>query len=240
MGEYQYIWLHWSSVFLIPWAILYGLFPAHRREMWWTSVFTAPFGLTEPLFVPEYWNPPSLFDLAQRTGFDIESLIFCFAIGGVGSILYNIFTRRRLRKMGEAARHHHRHRFHVLALGAPVVVFPALYFLPWNPIYPGIVAMFVGAIATLYCRPDLKLKTLIGGALFVAYYLLFMLGLKWTAPGYIEAVWNLGNLSGMVLYGIPLEELLFGFTFGMFWAGIYEHITWRRTVIAASHGERSH
>lgn len=39
----------------------------------------ATFGLTEPLFVPKYWNPPSLFDLAQRTGFGIKSLIFCFA-----------------------------------------------------------------------------------------------------------------------------------------------------------------
>ena len=86
----------------------------------------------------------------------------------------------------------------------------------------------------LNCRPDLKIKTLIGGALFAGYYLLFMLGLKWTAPGYIEAVWNFGNLSGVILYGIPLEELLFGFTFGMFWTGVYEHVTWRRTVITTS------
>jgi len=41
----------------------------------------APFGLTEPMFVPEYWSPPSLFELAQRTGFDIEGIIFSFAIG---------------------------------------------------------------------------------------------------------------------------------------------------------------
>jgi hypothetical protein len=27
-----------------------------------------------------YWAPPSLFSLAQKTGFDIESLIFSFAI----------------------------------------------------------------------------------------------------------------------------------------------------------------
>jgi hypothetical protein len=26
-----------------------------------------------------YWNPPSLFDLAHRTGFDVESFILCFA-----------------------------------------------------------------------------------------------------------------------------------------------------------------
>jgi len=28
----------------------------------------------------------SLFDLAQRTGFDIESFIFCFAIGGITQV----------------------------------------------------------------------------------------------------------------------------------------------------------
>ena len=208
--------------------------------MWLTSVYTTLLGLTEPLFVPEYWNPPSLFDLAQKTGFDIESLIFCFSIGGAGSILYDILTGSRLRKMNKSARHYHRHRFHYLALGSPIVVFPALYFLPWNPIYPGMVAMFVGGIATMCCRPDLKLKTIVGGALFAAYYLLLMLGLKWTAPGYIETVWNLDNLSGVVLYGIPLEELLFGFTFGMYWAGVYEHLTWQHTVAAAAHDEYLH
>jgi len=52
--------------------------------MLWASLFTMPFGPTDPLFVPEYWSPPSLFDLARTTGFDIESLIFCFDIGGIG------------------------------------------------------------------------------------------------------------------------------------------------------------
>ena len=50
-----------------------------------------PLGLSEPLFVPGYWNPPSLFNLAQKTGFDIESILFSFAIGGIGSVLYRIF-----------------------------------------------------------------------------------------------------------------------------------------------------
>ena len=84
----RYVWLLWASAFLVPWGVLFLRFPEHRRVMLWTSLFTAPFGLTEPLFVPEYWNPPSLLDLAQRTGFDIESLIFCFGIGGVGSVLF--------------------------------------------------------------------------------------------------------------------------------------------------------
>lgn len=57
----HYVWLIWSSLFLIPWGLLYLLFPLHRKAMLWVSAFTMPFGLTEPIFVPEYWAPPSLF-----------------------------------------------------------------------------------------------------------------------------------------------------------------------------------
>jgi len=54
--------------------------------------------------------------------------------------------------------------------------------------------------------------------------------LRWSQPGYIERVWNLDELSGVMPVGIPLEELLFGLAFGMYWSGIYEHFTWRRSV----------
>lgn len=238
--DYQYVWFAWASAFLVPWTILYWRFPLYRKPLLWASLLTMPFGLTEPLFVPEYWNPPSLFDLAQTSGFDIESLIFTFGIGGVGSALYNVVTASRLAPMGPAERHSKRHRYHRAVLTLPFLVFPVLYFLPWNPIYPGIAAMATGAAAAVACRPDLKIATLLGGLLFLLYYLVFMLGLQWTAPGYIEAVWNLDALSGLNLFGIPVEEPLFGFTFGMYWAGAYEHLTWTRSVPAEGQEASGH
>lgn len=102
--------------------------------------------------------------------------------------------------------------------------------LPWNPVYAGIAAMMLGAIAPVLCRPDLKSATLLGGILFLALYTIFLFGLKWSAPGYIEQVWNLKALSGIVIYDLPIEELLFGFSFGLVWTGIYEHFTWKRSV----------
>lgn len=226
----KYVWFTWASSFLVPWLILLMLYPQHRKIIVLASAFTAPFGLTEPLFVPRYWDPPSLLDLAQRTGFDIESLIFSFAIGGVGAALYDIVTRRRPEPMKPAALVGRRHRYHRLALLTPVIIFPGLYLLPWNPIYPAIIAMFLGAVATAACRPDLTANTMIGGGLFVIYYVFFMLELEWSAPGYIGRVWNLGDLTGALIYGIPLEELVFGFTFGMYWSSVYEHLAWRRSV----------
>ena len=226
----KFVWLAWSSAFLIPWLAAFIAFPAHRRAILWTSLFTTPFGLTEPLFVPEYWNPPSLFDLAQRTGFDIESLIFCFGIGGIGAVSYNILTGKGHGRMRSTARRHASHRFHFWAVAAPFLVFPILYLMDWNPIYPAIVAMALGAVSTMLCRRDLISKTWVGGVLFLIYYLIFLAGLEWLSPGYVERVWNLEALSGILIYGMPIEELLFAVMFGAYWSGVYEHFTWRRVA----------
>ena len=187
--SFRYTWAIWAAAFLLPWALLYIARPALRRPMLWASALTAPFGLTQPLFVPEYWSPPSQFDLAQRTGFDLESLVFCFAIGGLGVAGYRAMTHVPLPAMDHKAHSLPWHRWHLLALASPFFVF--------------------------------------GGGAFLALYTVFLLGLKWIWPGYIEAVWNLDALFAFRPGGLPLEELLFGFAFGMYWSSVYEHLTWR-------------
>jgi len=202
--------------------------------MLWASLLTMPLGLTEPLFVPAYWNPPSLFDLAQDTGFDVESLVFSFAIGGIGATLYNLLTQRETAKMPPAERSAPRHRLHAWALALPFVSFPLLSLFAWNPIYPAIAAMALGALAASLCRPDLTVKICLGGVLFLALYMLFLLGMEWSAPGYVERVWNLRALSGLSIAGLPIEELLFALTLGAYWSSAYEHLTWRRLVSPVS------
>jgi hypothetical protein len=227
-SSYRYAWLIWSAAFLLPWAALFVARPRLRQRMLWASLLTASFGLTEPLFVPAYWNPPTLFDLAHRTGFDIESLVFCFAIGGLATAGYPALVQAPERRLDYGAHQAAGHRWHGIALASPVVVFVVLLPLPWNPIYAGIGALLTGAMATLLCRPDLWRNTLIGGLLFLTLYTLFLLGLKWLWPGYIEAVWNLPNLLLWRPAGLPLEELLFGFAFGTYWSSAYEHIAWHQ------------
>lgn len=228
--RYHYVWLIWSGAFLLPWIALQLKTPLLRRVMWRASLATAVLGLTEPIFVPGYWNPPSLFDLAQRTRFDIESVIFAFAIGGVGAVLYNALTRTHLASVAAEKQREPLHRFHRMALLVPFATFVPLALLPWNSIYAAIVALILGSAASVLCRPGLTKKTLTGGALFLGFYAVFMVGLVWFAPGYIPQVWNLPALSGVLVYGIPLEELLFGAAFGLYWSGVYEHVTWTESV----------
>ena len=228
--RYHYVWLIWSATFLAPWLALYIANAKYRAVMWRMSLLTSTLGLTEPIFVPEYWNPPSLFELAQRTGFDIESLLFSFAIGGIGTALYNTLTRFEVRPVETAERTHRRHRLHAVALMTPFVSFVPLYVLPWNPIYAAVGSLLIGASAAVLCRPDLARNALTGGALFLGLYAVFMLGLRWLTPGYIEQVWNLRALTGILIVGIPLEELLFGLAFGAYWTGLHEHFAWKRSA----------
>jgi len=175
MNSDQYVWLLWSSAFLVPWAIVYVAFPLYRRAMLWASLFTMLFGLSEPLFVPEYWMPPSLFDLAENSGFDIESLIFCFGIGGIAAVFYNLLTGRPIKPVTESKRHQPLHRHHGKALAVPFVSFPILLLFPWTPIYSAILALFLGAVAAIFCRPDLKRKSWVGGLLFAISF-----GMYWS------------------------------------------------------------
>lgn len=237
--RFHYVWLLWSSAFLVPWIALYLANPLMRGVMWRTSLTTGLFGLTEPVFVPEYWNPPSLFELAQRTRFDIESLIFSFAIGGVGVVLYSALTRTHLAPVEASARHEPLHRFHRMALFVPAAAFVPLVLLPWNSIYAALTALLLGSVASVVCRPNLLRKTLTGGALFLGLYTVFMFGLSWSAPGYIAQVWKLSALSGGLIFDIPLEEVLFGAAFGLYWSGVYEHATWTNSVGHARQGHRA-
>jgi len=129
--------------------------------------------------------------------------------------------------MTQRERHSKRHRFHMLALTSPVIVFLFLFFFTnINPIYSASIAMFTGGIAAILCRPNLKQKIIISGIIFLLLYFLFFLFFNLIYPYAVTEFWNLSAISGILILGVPIEELMFGFTFGMIWSSLYEHIFW--------------
>lgn len=220
-------WLVFTLIFLLVWIIVFIFVKKSRKKMLWTSILTAPFGLTEPLFVPEYWSPPSLFNLAAKTGFDIESIIWSFAIGGIAAVLFELIFKIRPTKMSNKDIHKSKHKWHFFTLISPIPLFLILFFTTSiNPIYTASISMFIGAIGSFYCRPDLKKKIFIGGLLFFIFYFMAFFLFNSIYPGIVERIWNLNAISGILIFGVPLEELMFAITFGMLWSSYYEHIKW--------------
>ena len=230
MAESPSAYLALSSALFAVWLLLYTLRADIRREMRWVSLGTMLLGLTEPVFVPAYWNPPTLWDLARRTGFDLESLLFSFAIGGIVFAAYDVIFGTAPAEPIAHERAHPRHRHHWLAVASAPLLFGLLWALTaLNPIDAAAIALVVGFLGTLYCRPDLWLKMLVSGGLFFLLYFAVFALFNRTFPGYVAAVWNLKAVSGVLLWGVPLEELMFAFTFGLYWSSVYEHLAWRRS-----------
>lgn len=229
----QYAWLIWSLLLLVVWLAVYLSLKnkGSRREMLIVSIWTSLLGLTEPLFVPEYWSPPSLFNLALRTGFDIESLLFSFGIGGIAVVIYERIFSVRHKEITVKEKHAPLHKDHLWAiLSAPIIFITFLFATKMNPIYSSFIALIGGGLFTWYCRPDLKKKMFTSAVIFLGLYFVYFLTLIVMYPGYVERVWNLAAISGILFFGVPLEELMFAFSFGFLWSSVYEHFMWRKLI----------
>jgi hypothetical protein len=232
--SWTYAYLILSVALFFVWIALYILRHDLHASMWRVSACTALLAITEPAFVPHYWNPFTVFNLARRTGFDLESVLFSFAIGGIVFAGYELVFHVRPDETIAAERHHERHRQHTLAVLLPFLLFGVLIFTTrLNPIYSSAIALLAGFAATLYCRRDLWLKMIVSGGIFFAIYFVFFAIFNLVFPGYVDAVWNLKAISGVRFMGVPLEEMMFGFTFGLYWSSVYEHLTWQGQSILA-------
>ncbi|MFH0929243.1 MAG: lycopene cyclase domain-containing protein [Candidatus Aenigmatarchaeota archaeon] len=218
----MYEYFIFSLILLGIWLAIYIVKKSLRREMLIVSWFTAPVGLTQPLFLGVYWNPSSLFNLNNIIGFDIESIMFSFAIGGIVAVLYESMLRIEHVKVGKGT-YDRGGFFHKVAIVSPILIFFPLYFLTdTNPIFSTVFALFIGGVLTIICRRDLAKNTVVGGVLFTVLYLVFFLFVNLADPNFVN-YWNLSEITGVLVFGIPLEELLFAFAFGMMWSSVYEH-----------------
>lgn len=226
----QYVWLFWATCLLVFWLGLFLALPGHRKIMLITGLVGSLMGISQPYFVPAYWKPPSVGDLALTTGFDLESPIFCFAIAGLCvGLLNKAFGGQVVLPTTQPRRRKLINRLYLPILAAPFVFFPLSHPIwPLNPIYLAICTLFLGGLAAQLCFYETWPKTLRTSAWFLALYAVPLLIIEWLAPHYTEAVWQLDDLSRIFIAGIPLEEFLFALSYCLCCNGIYMLLLWHR------------
>lgn len=74
MPGYHYSYLVGVLIFGAAWVVCHVVAKTHRAEIRWGTLIAAPMALTSLLFVPQYWRPPSLFDLDMRIRVGIEDV----------------------------------------------------------------------------------------------------------------------------------------------------------------------
>jgi len=202
------------------WAGCYLFGKRHRTEIRWGTLISAPMALTSILFVPQYWTPPSLFDLDLKYRVGIEDFLWAAAVGGIASAIAEILLKERLSRLRKAARKRHYAPFFVI-----VGLFIGLEM--WHPgktIYNCIIAFAVGAVVIAILRMDLVPTMVAGATSFTLLYFALFLIFLFLYPGFIQRYYNVPNLLGIYIAGVPIEELLFAGSGGAIWSVAYEYV----------------
>ncbi len=208
-----------TMFFFIVWLVLFLHKKFLRKEMLIMSLIVAPMGpLSAIFYLRDYWHPEYLFSIF---GVGIEDLLFSFFIGGIGSVAYEEFFIKKMRKTK-------REQSKTLAFIGLICLFLLIiltFVFKINSIYSSSIVFLVAGAIVITKRHDL-LKNAIGSGILVALIMLvfyiFFVGIY---PAIIDDWWKLNNISGLLVFGTPIEELIWGFSWGFLSGPFYEF--WR-------------
>jgi hypothetical protein len=220
MHNYHYSYLVGALIFDAAWLACYLLGKNYRAAIRWGTLISAPMALTSILFIPQYWTPPSLFNLDQKIRVGIEDFLWAAAVGGIASVVGEILLKERLSALRKVARERHYAPFVVI-----VAVFIALQL--WHPgktIYNCVIAFAIGAVVIAVVRSDLIPTMLLGALSFTALYFVLFLIVLALFPEFVQRFYTIANLLGKYVLGVPIEELLFAGTGGAIWSVAYEYV----------------
>jgi len=208
-----------SLVLLAIWFLIFTWQKKSRREMLIASVIITPAALSEVFFVPGYWLP----DTIGSPKLSIEDFIFSFAVGGIIAVIYELFMKGKV-KHQRLCNCFNGGLFHGLILGVGIIaVFLSYTLLKINFMYAVYIGIIVDIIIISITRPDLIRKVLYSGIIFGFLYFLFFSLFSFLFPSFIKH-WNLSNLSGIILLGVPIEEILWAIGAGSLLGPIYEYL----------------
>ena len=96
--------------------------------------------------------------------------------------------------------------------------------LGFNSIYVSILGFLIIGASVIFFRHDLLKDALFSGLLVGGIMFLFYLIFGVVFDGLVQKWWLLKNISGILVFGAPLEELMWGFGWGFVAGPAYEFI----------------
>src|SRR3989344_5394365 len=218
MFDYRFAYLLGNLLLLLPvWAFFFYRRKDLRREMIMVSIITGAIGpISELWYLQDYWKPETF----TGTSIGLEDFLFGFFIGGIARVIYEEIFGKKYAKRKD--RRHHWPLFVIPFFICFIFSLHTLFALGLNSIYASIIGFLVFAAIIIFYRKDLFWDSLVSGLLvgalaFISYLIYLMM-----FPGVIQKWWLLNNITSVLIVGVPLEELMWAFGWGMVAGPMYE------------------
>jgi len=208
----RFAYLFFTSLFIIPWAVLFLWRRDTRREMLWAGLAVLILGLlAEKMWYTRDWvNPITV----TGTLVGIEDAIMGFTTGGIAAVIYKeIFRRNEYCSKNQSLKSH---QIAIAGIIFGLIIADFLFrFLGLFSFFANLVGFGIIAIIFLVSRPDLIKESSVGGLLLVIASLPIYWASFYIFPLWRESYWRADEISGLLFLGIPYEDLVWWFFAGI-------------------------
>lgn len=214
----MYGYLIGDLIFLAIWSVLFFLRKDLRREMLIMSVLIGIISIvTEHYwYMKDWWRPETVPGL----WIGIEHFLMGFGSGGIMASIYEeVFKKSIYKRSPKGYAPSGSTILLLLAWMAGALFWEAHLTSFWASTF----AMIVIAAAMFFYRKDLLLAGLLTGFCMVVVSLPMYWGILLVYPHWVRDTYLFSYLSGILILGIPIEELVFWFLAGLFWGPFYEY-----------------
>lgn len=168
---------------------------------------------------PGYWHPQTLFGLGEITGgLAIEDILFMFLSGGLVLVLCGSKKINLDKSFGKI--------FIESVLFGTFFSILFLYFTHKNLMYVLCAFYTAGAIYLIFKNrfniEYVKIMTknsFIFGTFYFSLFIVFII----VFPDFVNHNYNLASYGNKSFLGVPILEILHGFTFGAFWSMLFRN-----------------
>jgi hypothetical protein len=215
----KFTYLLGAFYFSVIWMVLFGLFPKERKVIFWSSLACGPAGpISEYWHRADYWRPDLI--IAIHFGnwtFGLEDYLFAFVFGGICTGIFDLLMRRIWQ--AEDIRFNFKGFIKLLS----IVLFSLMLMGAQSWLFhlnslPAISISFILIAGTIFYRrstflfPGLATGLLMMFFMWLFYWCFFLR----LYPDVIDRWWLSNALSGITLAKVPLEELIWAGSAGLF------------------------
>ena len=200
--QYRYAYLIGGCLILAAWIVTYRRRADLRREMVVMGLLGVLYAVPHEylIWTRDWWHPPTV----TGTRIGIEDVIYAFGNSGMLAVVAALVLRQRADRVERVPSPAVRvFPYAINALVPPLLVLAGLHSFLASAAGA---AIAVGLMVRL--RPDLAGVAAASAGIGA----LVVMPVYWTLvalfPGLVGAIWDLRHLSGIIVLGIPIEDLI--------------------------------
>jgi len=215
----KFAYLLGTLYFSVIWMLLFGLFPKERKVIVWSSIALAPAApISEYWQMADYWRPDLI--IAIHIGnwtFGFEDFFFAFAFGGICTGIFELLIRR----ICQAEDIRFNLKGFVKLLGIVLFSLMLMGTLSWLFHLNSLDALNSSCVLIAGFIFSKQYMFLLPGLITALLMMFFMWFFYWgfflrLYPDVIGIWWLSKALSGVALAKVPIEELIWAGSAGLF------------------------